>query len=291
MRPMLWGVVALAACERADPPPAVHLQLPVESELTSLSLRSTTNVEKPPPAPPPPAPPPGSGWFRGLSGARARAAAYICRERASDGCMAMPGRVGIRVVEDDKLQAALDQFDPSETNRLEHHCRQVYGRLPGCNTPLVVVFDGGAVPLAPAGAARFAFHPGAPVASAWPTAATPWIALDRDGDGAIGAGDELFGDSTRLADGATAHDGFAALAALDANHDGVIDARDPAFASLLLWSDRNGDHVSSPDELAPLSSIVVAIPLANDGLRSALTWRAPDGTKHTGAVVDLYLSE
>jgi hypothetical protein len=59
----------------------------------------------------------------------------------------------------------------------------------------------------------------------------------------------------------------------------------------LLWFDNNGDHRSSPDELVPLSSLVVAIPLANDGVRGALVWRAPDGSTHTGAVIDLYLPE
>lgn len=40
--------------------------------------------------------------------------------------------------------------------------------------------------------------------------------------------------STSLTGGATARNGFEALAALDSNADGILDARDPAFAELVL---------------------------------------------------------
>jgi hypothetical protein len=128
--------------------------------------------------------------------------------------------------------------------------------------------------------ARFAFEPGKPVTSAWPTAVTPWIAVDRDGDGAITSGAELFGDST-----GDARDGFEALAALDDNRDGVIDRHDPAFARLLLWSDTNGDRKSTPAELRPLAEAVASIPLAHDGVRGRVM--LSDG--RTGAVEDIYL--
>jgi len=287
------GLAGFAACERADatlaeaPQPVVA----TPTEDADMSIHSTMKVEDPPPAPPAPRPPPGSGWYRGLSGQRRTAAAYLCKRQNADPCINMPGRPGLRKQENAELEAALAQFTADDGERLQRHCDQVYPRREVCDTPLVVSFDGGAVALEPASAARFAFRPGVPAASEWPAPATPWIALDRDGDGTIGAGDELFGDSSPLPDGTTAHDGFAALAALDANHDGRIDRDDPAFASLLLWSDTNGDHQSSPDELVPLSSVVIAIPLAHDGVRGALTWRAADGTSHTGAVIDLYLRE
>jgi hypothetical protein len=166
-------------------------------------------------------------------------------------------------------------------------------------TPLVVAFSDEPVTFTRGGA--FAFSPGTPVASDWPTATTPWIAMDHDGDGAITSGAELFGSSTVLPDGRTAINGFEALAVLDANHDGVIDARDPAFASLLLWSDRDGDRKSSPDELVPLASRVVSISLADrvearcdprgncERERAAVRWRDEHGATHVGSVVDVYL--
>jgi hypothetical protein len=159
--------------------------------------------------------------------------------------------------------------------------------LCGTYTPLVVAFEAQPV--------RFAGNR--------PTVATPWLALDRDGDGAIADGRELFGNRTVLAGGNRALHGFDALAELDANHDGRIDARDPAFASLVLWADRDGDRAGRGDELRPLADVVVAISLAYhvdarcdargncEGERAELTWRAADGALRTGAVVDVYLGE
>lgn len=171
--------------------------------------------------------------------------------------------------------------------------------LCGDNTPLVVALED--QPIEFTTGTHFAFRTGTSTATDWPTASTPWIALDRNADGVIDHGGELFGSDTVLATGAPAPNGFVALAALDANHDGVIDAADPAFGSLVLWADRDADGTSSPGELAPLSAKIVSISLANavqprcdargncEGERSALTWRDGAGTLHTGSVVDVYL--
>ena len=176
--------------------------------------------------------------------------------------------------------------------------RYAYSALCGA-TPLVAVFDGMDVRYQQGG--EFAFTPGAPMPTDWPLAVTPWLARDLDGDGAITSGTELFGSSTTLPDGQIAAEGFSALAGLDANHDGWIDAGDPAFASLLLWSDRNGDRRSSADELEALATRIVAIDLSShpsarcddrrncEGARSAMRIRTADGTVRAGAIVDVYL--
>lgn len=62
--------------------------------------------------------------------------------------------------------------------------------------------------------------------------ATAFLALDRDGDGRITHGGELFGDQHG------AVDGYAELAKFDTNADGRIDAEDPVFGRLeLLFGD------------------------------------------------------
>lgn len=89
-----------------------------------------------------------------------------------------------------------------------------------------------------------------------------WLALDRDGDGLISNGGELFGNSTNQPPTAEP-DGFIALAVFDSvaeggNGDGWIDSRDAVFARLRLWQDRNHDGVSQADELKGLAASGVA---------------------------------
>jgi hypothetical protein len=89
----------------------------------------------------------------------------------------------------------------------------------------------------------------------WVSANDGFLVLDRNGDGVINSGRELFGQATLLADGTTtAKDGYEALATLDSNHDGVIDAADASFASLQVWQDANQDGVTQAGELQDLSA-------------------------------------
>jgi hypothetical protein len=55
--------------------------------------------------------------------------------------------------------------------------------------------------------------------------------------------------------GAQSGDGMGDLAALDANRDGVIDARDSSFATLGVWIDANGNGTMDPGEVVSLSSL------------------------------------
>jgi len=80
-----------------------------------------------------------------------------------------------------------------------------------------------------------------------------WLVMDRNGNGAIDNGGELFGVDTVLQNGAHASDGFAALREWDANADGVVSASDAVFASLRIWRDLGQDGVAQAGELQGLA--------------------------------------
>jgi len=95
--------------------------------------------------------------------------------------------------------------------------------------------------------------------TAWtaPAGDEAFLALDRNFNGTIDSGMELFGDRTPQPISSYPN-GFEALLLYDqsaygGNGDGVISAADLIFSSLILWRDANHDGVSQRSEIQPVS--------------------------------------
>ena len=87
-----------------------------------------------------------------------------------------------------------------------------------------------------------------------------FLVLDKNKNGEIDSGKELFGDQNGSANG------YDELAKLDSNKDGTIDAKDAAYKDLQVWADLDGDGKVGNGELKSLEETgVTSISTQNTG--------------------------
>lgn len=152
--------------------------------------------------------------------------------------------------------------------------------------PLVLNLRGGAAQL---GENRISFdldNDGQADSIAPPVNGSVFLAIDRNGNGKIDDGSELFGPASG--------DGFAELSQLDADGNGWIDEGDAAFSSLKTWSPDTGLRSLAADGVGAISVQQAATPfsLASSdkdpgAIRSTGIFLHEDGTPGTIQHVDL----
>ncbi|MFH0824233.1 MAG: hypothetical protein V2B18_15885 [Pseudomonadota bacterium] len=139
------------------------------------------------------------------------------------------------------------------------HFRRSKGPVknPPRQDPLIVDLDGDGIETTNLDTGAHFDHDGNGFAelTGWVGSDDGLLVMDRNGDGIINDGRELFGDHTVLATGTPASNGFEALADLDGNADGTIDKNDPAYAQLMVWQDADGDGYTSAGELHTLDDL------------------------------------
>ncbi len=182
---------------------------------------------------------------------------------------------------------------------------------PGSGTPIMLDLGRGGLDLTDAGGGvDFDLDADGIVERiSWTTAgsADAFLVLDRDGNGGIDHGGELFGDATPQPDpgeGGQRH-GFLALAVFDTaaeggDGDGSITAADAVFDRLELWRDADHDGIADVGELTSLAEAgVVSLGLdyvenrsrdrhGNElRYRGHCQWVGPAGNAHTKPMIDV----
>ena len=104
------------------------------------------------------------------------------------------------------------------------------------------------------------------------TTAVSWLSgdgflfVDNNSNGIADDGTEFFGTSMEYSGG------FAHLAIMDTNKDGVVSVKDKGFGNLYVWADTNYDGKCTTEEVTPLTETkVTSIPLNADQYRKVST--------------------
>ena len=199
------------------------------------------------------------------------------------------------------LQLA-DRFD-GFADRLKLALNRLYlraSRLFPHQDPLALDLDGDGIETRGADSTVLFDHNGDGIrtGTGWVRSDDGLLVLDRNSNGTIDTGAELFGVHTVKADGTQASDGFDALSDLDSNNDKVFDAEDTRFADVRIWRDLNQDGISQSNELSTLAAANIRsinlTPTAQSDLgngntqTASATFTRSDGT--TGTAVNLNLA-
>ncbi|HPA44822.1 MAG TPA: hypothetical protein PLZ55_01070 [bacterium] len=152
-----------------------------------------------------------------------------------------------------KIEISMEVELNGEMISMEEFQQQI-AAMGGMSDPVVLDLDGDGIELTSAGnGVEFDITgDGTTETTAFATGDDAFLALDRNGNGQIDNGRELFGDQNG------AQNGLEELARYDTNGDNRIDEYDAIYDSLALFSDSNANGVSEAGELRSLREAGIA---------------------------------
>lgn len=139
---------------------------------------------------------------------------------------------------------------PLETSKLWQYWHSLFATATTTRSPIILDINGDGIKTLGTDAGIHFDHDGNGFKelSGWVAPGDGMLMLDRDADGSLDNGSELFGNFTPLANGMLAVNGFQALAQFDTNGDGKIDASDPIWSQLKVWQhDPEATDLGDPD--------------------------------------------
>ncbi|WP_181015777.1 calcium-binding protein [Citrobacter amalonaticus] len=127
-------------------------------------------------------------------------------------------------------------------------------------SPIIIDLDRDGVETISVGNGVFFDHDGNKFAEStgWVSPDDGLLVFDRNGNGQIDNGSELFGNNTLQADGTNASNGYNALKGYDDNKDGVLDENDAIWNQLQVWQDKNSNGIVDEGELLTMKQAGIA---------------------------------
>ncbi|AHF69935.1 hypothetical protein PCH70_47820 [Pseudomonas cichorii JBC1] len=167
-----------------------------------------------------------------------------------NGTLTINGSLIVNAFQNYDLGIALELEDEEEEEEEAPETDDAESRT----SPIVLDLDGDGIETLAVGASYFDLDSdGLSEMAGWVSPDDGLLVHDRNGDGRISNGSELFGNHSLLNNGQTAQNGYQALAEYDSNGDGMVNAQDASYATLQVWRDLNGNGTSDAGELQSLT--------------------------------------
>ena len=127
--------------------------------------------------------------------------------------------------------------------------------------------------------------------ASWVSPSDGMLVYDRNGNGIIDSGRELFGDQHGAANG------FEELAKFDTDRNGAIDGNDTIYNDLKIWQDLNQNGYSETEELKPVEEYgIESIDLNKDNTHDSVAGNRIEGysnyqaAQYSGKVGEVYFN-